>query len=38
MQLSGQLQQLQVFDVAHMAWRLRVACELEAAMQAHLQV
>lgn len=37
LQLSGQLFQLQVFDVAHIAWRLQVACELET-IDAYQQV
>jgi hypothetical protein len=38
LQLSGQLCQLQVFDVAHMAWRLQVACNLMDLQQDHKQV
>ena len=30
LQQCGQLVQLQVFDVAHKAWRLKVACELDS--------
>lgn len=33
LQLSGQLSPLQVFDIAHIAWRLRVACELNEAIE-----
>ena len=29
LQQRGLLRQLQVFDVAHISWRMRVACELE---------
>lgn len=32
LQLSGQLCPLQVFDIAHIAWRLHVACELHDAI------
>lgn len=38
LQQSHQLCQLQVFDVAHMAWRLQVACQLGDAKQAYEQV
>jgi hypothetical protein len=38
LQLSRQLCQLQVFDVAHTAWRLQIGCELEAAIDAYQQV
>ncbi len=37
-QLRGQLRQLRVCDVAHMAWRLRVACRLEGAIDVYEQV
>jgi hypothetical protein len=32
LQHQGQLRRLRVFDVAHMAWRLKVACKLDEAM------
>ena len=38
LQLAGQLRALQLFDVAHMAWRLQVACEARAAIDALGQV
>jgi hypothetical protein len=38
MQQHGQLYPLQVLDVAHMAWRLQVACEVEATAHAHDEV
>ena len=38
LQRRHQLRQLRVCDVAHMAWRLRVACDLDGAVKAFEQV
>jgi len=38
LQLCGQLRPLQVFDVAHLAWRMRVACDLDSCKEAHNKV
>jgi len=36
--LQQSQQPLQVLDVAHLAWRLQVACDLDAAIQSYEQV
>jgi hypothetical protein len=38
LQHQGLLRQLRVFDAAHIAWRLKVACDLDAAIEAFHQV
>jgi hypothetical protein len=38
LQRQGQLRQLKVFDVAHMAWRLRVACQLHEGVETNKEV
>jgi hypothetical protein len=38
LQQAGSLRQLQVFDVAHMAWRLKVASQLQEAIHTYEQV
>jgi hypothetical protein len=38
LQQAGRLRQLQVFDVAHMAWRLKVASQLQKAIHSYEQV
>lgn len=38
LQQAGRLRQLQVFDIAHMAWRLKVASQLQEAIHSYGQV
>ncbi len=38
LQEAAKLRQLSIFDVAHMAWRLQTACNMEEAIDAHEQV
>ena len=37
LQHAGRLRQLRVFDVAHIAWRLKVACSVEEAVMLEQQ-